>query len=152
MVPSAFVRVASFPLTDHGKIDRGALPAPPVRAAKSADSLAPFTALQQRVAAMLGGLLRAEGVGLNDNFFVLGGTSLLGAQVIARVRDTFGVELRLLDLFDHPTVAGLSEEIERLLVSKLEAIPEAEAEMQAARLTCANTSSFNDSARNLPKA
>jgi amino acid adenylation domain-containing protein len=137
MVPSAFVRVASFPLTDHGKIDRAALPAPPTRVANSGDSVAPLTPLQQRVATMLGSLLRAEGVGLNDNFFVLGGTSLLGAQVIARVRDAFGVELRLLDLFDHPTVAGLSKEIEGLLVSKLEALPEDEAEMQAARLSCA---------------
>jgi amino acid adenylation domain-containing protein len=155
MVPSAFVRVASFPLTDHGKIDRAALPAPPIRLATSADFVAPLTPLQQRVAAMLGSLLRAEGVGLDDNFFVLGGTSLLGAQVIARVRDAFGVELRLLDLFDNPTVAGLSKEIERLLVSKLEALPEDEAEMQAARLTCATPGAsprFNDSARSLPKA
>jgi amino acid adenylation domain-containing protein len=146
MVPSAFVRVAFFPLTDRGKIDREALPAPPARVANAADSVGPLTPLQQRVATMLGSLLRVEGVGVNDNFFVLGGTSLLGAQVIARVRDAFGVELRLLDLFDHPTVAGLSKEIERLLVSKLEALPDAEAEMQAARLTC------SDSTRSLQKA
>lgn len=133
MMPSAFLRVASFPLTANGKIDRGALPAT-ARPPKAKD-LAPLTPLQEQIAAMLGSLLRVEGVGLNDNFFVLGGTSLLGAQVIARVRDVFGVELSLLSLFDHPTVAGLSAELERLLVSKLEAIPEDEAMLQAARLS-----------------
>ena len=64
----------------------------------------------------------------NDNFFLLGGNSLLGAQVIAQVRDTFGVELSLLGLFDHPTAAELSAEVERLLFAKVSAMSEAEAE------------------------
>ncbi len=82
---------------------------------------------------ILATLLRLEKVGVNENFFLLGGNSLLGAQVIARVRDTFGVELTLLSLFDHPTVSGLSAEIERLLVVKLGAMSEDEAERLAAK-------------------
>ncbi|MGB7668401.1 MAG: phosphopantetheine-binding protein, partial [Candidatus Acidiferrales bacterium] len=64
----------------------------------------------------------------NDNFFFLGGHSLLGTQLITRVRDVFGVDLSLKSLFDHPTVAQLSQEIEKLLVAKLNAMTEKEAE------------------------
>ncbi|MCU1307539.1 MAG: Peptide synthetase [Acidobacteriaceae bacterium] len=62
----------------------------------------------------------------------LGGNSLLGAQVIARVRDTFNIELPLLSLFNSPTVAELSAEIEQLLVAKLEVMSEDEALQLAA--------------------
>jgi acyl carrier protein len=80
-------------------------------------------------------LLHLEKVGVNENFFLLGGNSLLGAQVIARIRDAFGVELELLTLFNHPTVAELSSEIERLLVAKLGAMSEDEAERLAAEFS-----------------
>ena len=72
-------------------------------------------------------------LGVNDNFFLLGGNSLLGAQVIGQVRDTFDVENFLLSLFDHPTVSELSAEIERLLVAKLGAMSEDEAKRLAMR-------------------
>jgi hypothetical protein len=64
---------------------------------------------------LLESLLRVGKIGVNDNFFRLGGNSLLGAQVINRVSEEFGVELTLLGLFDHPTVAGMAGEIEKLL-------------------------------------
>jgi hypothetical protein len=60
-------------------------------------------------------------VGVNDNFFLLGGHSLLGTQLITRIGNSFGVNLPLLSLFDHPTLAGMSEEIERLILDKIEA-------------------------------
>jgi len=60
-------------------------------------------------------LLKLDRVGVNDNFFHLGGHSLLGTQVIARVSERFGVDLTLLKLFDHPTVAEMSAEIEDLI-------------------------------------
>jgi hypothetical protein len=50
---------------------------------------------------------------MNDNFFYLGGHSLLGAQVIARIRDTFGVDLSLRVLFDHPTIEGIAAQVEQ---------------------------------------
>jgi amino acid adenylation domain-containing protein len=133
MVPAAFCRLDTLPLTPSGKIDRKALP-PPTQEHLLRDEqyIAPRTPVEERMAGMVATLLRVEKVGLNDNFFLLGGTSLLGAQVIARVRDTYGVELSLLSLFDNPTVAGLSAEIERLLVAKVDAMSEDEAERLAA--------------------
>ena len=68
-----------------------------------------------------------EQVGVDDNFFQMGGHSLLGAQVIAHVRDAFGVEVSLRSLFDHPTVREMCAEIERLIFAKLEAIGGSEA-------------------------
>ena len=64
---------------------------------------------------------------MEDNFFLLGGHSLLGAQVIVQVQDTFGVDLSLQTLFTAPTLAALSAEIEALIVQKVEAMSEEEA-------------------------
>ncbi len=72
---------------------------------------------------------------MNDNFFYLGGNSLFGTQLIARLRDAFQVEVALLSLFDHPTVAELSGEVERLMVARLDAMSEEEAQ----RLLALNT-------------
>jgi acyl carrier protein len=65
------------------------------------------------VAGILAGLLGIPEVGVHDNFFLLGGHSLLGTQLIVRIRDAFGVDLGLRTLFDSPTVAELASEIER---------------------------------------
>ena len=134
MIPAAFYRLDSVPWSASGKIDRNALPLP-TQAHQLSDEeyIAPRTPVEERMTGILATLLRLEKVGVNENFFLLGGNSLLGAQVIARVRDTFGVELTLLSLFDHPTVSGLSAEIERLLVVKLGAMSEDEAERLAAK-------------------
>ena len=72
---------------------------------------------------------------MNDNFFYLGGNSLFGTQLIARLRDAFQVEVPLLSLFDHPTVSELSAEVERLMIAKLDAMSEEEAQ----RLLALNT-------------
>jgi len=122
MIPTAFVSIAALPLTAHGKIDRQALlAAQPVRTRIPEDEyMAPRTAVEERLAAILSSLMSLERVSIHENFFLLGGHSLLGTQVIARIRDSFGVELPLRSLFDAPTVADLSAEIERLIVAKLE--------------------------------
>ncbi|MCU1307535.1 MAG: Peptide synthetase [Acidobacteriaceae bacterium] len=131
MVPAAFFRLDSLPLSASGKIDRNALPMPTQAHPLSEDDyIAPRTPVEERIAAILTKLLRLDGASVNDNFFLLGGNSLLGAQVIARVRDAFDVELPLLSLFDHPTVAELSAEIEQLLVAKLDAMSEDEARLR----------------------
>jgi acyl carrier protein len=62
-----------------------------------------------------------ERVGANDNFFLLGGHSLLGTQLLTRISETFGIELSLLTIFDHPTLAGMSGEIEKLILAKIDA-------------------------------
>jgi acyl carrier protein len=88
---------------------------------------------------MLAPLLGLDKVSVQDNFFLLGGHSLLGTQLIARVRDAFGVELTLRALFDAPTIAGLAAQVEELLLTKLAAMSEAEAERLLALTTPANT-------------
>src|SRR2546426_10733790 len=70
------------------------------------------TDTEQRVAEIVGELLNLEAVGLDDNFFLLGGHSLLGAQLIARLREAFGVEIALRSLFEAPTVAALAAELD----------------------------------------
>jgi amino acid adenylation domain-containing protein len=118
MVPSVFVQVGSLPMSASGKVDRAALPAPDDQNIIYDEAfVAPRTETEQQVAALLARLLHVDKVGANDNFFLLGGNSLLGTQVINRVSASFGVDLTLLALFDHPTVAGISQEIERLRAS-----------------------------------
>jgi amino acid adenylation domain-containing protein len=121
MVPASFVQVDSLPLTANGKIDRAALPASDAtNTIRDKVSVAPRTLVEERLAAILCPLLQLENVSVDDNFFMLGGHSLLGTQLIARIRDAFGIEITLRSLFDNPTVTGISAEIERLILAKLE--------------------------------
>jgi len=115
MIPSAFVRVTELRLTSNGKVDRTALPAPsPENTIADSVRVGPSTPIEERVVAIVSELLGLEQVGVNDNFFFLGGHSLLGTQLIARARDSFGIELPLRTVFDSPTASQLSAEIERL--------------------------------------
>jgi acyl carrier protein len=77
---------------------------------------------------MISKLLGLEQVSVDDNFFLLGGHSLLGTQLIAQVRGAFGVELALRTLFDSPTIEQLAFEIERLAMARIEAMTEDEAQ------------------------
>jgi amino acid adenylation domain-containing protein len=129
MVPTTFVPLSVLPVTTNGKVDRQALPAPsaiPVNRDEAGESAR--TLIEARVAELIATLLQVSAVGREENFFLLGGHSLLGAQLLVRVRDTFGVDLTLRTLFDLPTVAGLSSEIEHCLVKSLESISDEEAE------------------------
>ena len=131
MIPSGFVRLEALPLNASGKVDKKALPEP--CDANSLDQQrfrAPETELQQRIAAIAAEVLGAERIGLDDNFFLMGGHSLLGTQVVLRIRDAFGLELTLLHLFEAPTVAQLAATVERLLLEKLAAMSDEEAERQ----------------------
>ena len=132
MVPATFVKLEALPLNPSGKVDRAALPAPNAEnTLRDSSFVAPRTPIEERLAAMLALLLDLDRVGVEDNFFLLGGHSLLGTQLIARVRDAFGVELSLRNLFDAPTVSKLSAQIEALLLAKLEAMSEEEAQLLA---------------------
>jgi len=123
MLPSAFVRLEAFPVTPNGKIDRVALPTPdPANTLHDECSADLPTPTQQRIIEILTALLGHEKIGLNDDFFLLGGHSLMGAQLIARLRETFGVELALRTVFDAPTVVALVEEIERLAAKTRESL------------------------------
>ena len=116
MIPSAFVRMTELPLNANGKVSRSALPVPsPENTITDSVRVGPSTPIEERVIAIVSELLGLDQVGVNDNFFFLGGHSLLGTQLIARARDSFGIELPLRTVFDSPTASQLSAEIERLL-------------------------------------
>jgi acyl carrier protein len=129
MVPAAFVLLDELPLTANGKVDRDALPAPDTAdtARATEHGAEPKTELETALAAMICELLHLDAVGIDENFFVLGGHSLLGAQLIARARDRFGVEMALRSLFEHPTVSEMACEVERLMVAQVEAMSDEEA-------------------------
>lgn len=130
MLPAAFVALDALPLTASGKLDRERLPRPEdaVTLLDGEAMVLPRTPVEKRVAEALAPLLGLERVSVLDNFFMLGGHSMLGTQLIARLRAIFSVELALRTLFEAPTVAGLAAEIERRLRDKLEAMSEEEAE------------------------
>jgi amino acid adenylation domain-containing protein len=127
MVPAVFVRLDNFPLTQNGKVDRAALPTP-----NSENTLrdevftAARTPVEERLSVMLSSLLGLEQVSVHDNFFMLGGHSLLGTQLISQIRGTFSVELALRTLFESPTIEQLAAEIERLVMAQVEAMDEDE--------------------------
>ncbi len=121
MTPSAFVLLDQLPLTHSGKLDRAALPEPsPGNTLGSKSCVGPQSPVEERMALLLAELLDVDRIAMNDNFFHLGGHSLLGAQLIARIRDVFGVEVSLRTLFDNPTVEGISAQIEELILEMLE--------------------------------
>jgi amino acid adenylation domain-containing protein len=129
MLPSAFVQLGRLPLSPHGKLDRAALPQPTAENILRDDSFeAPQSPIEEHLGVVLSGLLGVPRIGSEDNFFTLGGHSLMGAQLIAKIRENFGVELSLRCLFDEPTPRGMSAEIERLIHARLAAMSEDEAQ------------------------
>ncbi|MEP0858569.1 amino acid adenylation domain-containing protein [Trichocoleus sp. DQ-U1] len=112
MVPSAFVVLKALPLTPNGKIDRSALPAPETIKPETDTFVAPRNSVEELLAGIWFPLLKLEKVGIYDNFFDLGGHSLLIPQLLSKVRETFQIELTLRDFFDAPTIADLGKNIE----------------------------------------
>ena len=109
MVPSAFVRLDALPQTPTGKIDRRALPAPEgLRPELEAAYIAPRTEVERSIAAVWQEVLRLERVGLYDNFFDLGGHSLLFVQVHSKLQDVFHRDLSMIDMFKYPTIHALT--------------------------------------------
>jgi amino acid adenylation domain-containing protein len=109
MVPAALVPLAALPLTPNGKLDRAALPDPAALVADDAPFEAPTSEIERTVAAIWQEVLGVPRVGLHQNFFDLGGHSLLTMQMHERLSQAFGRELSMVELFRHPTVAALSQ-------------------------------------------
>jgi hypothetical protein len=113
MIPSAFVMLERLPLTENGKVNRAALPAPDQQRPELAQSyLAPRNEVERELVGIWQEVLNVERVGVNDNFFELGGHSLLATRVISRMRQTFKVDfVALVSFFENPTIAGLARSI-----------------------------------------
>jgi amino acid adenylation domain-containing protein len=110
MIPSTFVWLDKLPLTPNGKINRQALPVPDEsRPSLATMFAAPRTEMERRIAKLWQELLRVQTVGLHDNFFDLGGNSLLVVQEQARLREEVGVNLPVVRLFQYPTIASLAD-------------------------------------------
>jgi len=129
MLPSLFVKIDVLPVTANGKFDRAALPEPAIENTLRDEAfVTPQSPIEKQVAKIVRDLLHVASVSVNDNFFLLGGHSLLGTQLIVKIRSAFSVDLSLRSLFDAPTVAELSREIERLIVARVESMSEEEAQ------------------------
>jgi natural product biosynthesis luciferase-like monooxygenase protein/amino acid adenylation domain-containing protein len=113
MVPSAFVALDALPRTPNGKVDRARLPEPDLSSLELGTGyVAPRTPVEEMLAAIWASVLGVDRVGVEDNFFTLGGHSLMGMRVMARVRQAFNVDVPLRRLFEAPTIARLAESIE----------------------------------------
>ena len=114
MQPSVFVRLDSLPMNGNGKLDREALPdVTDENMWREQAAVLPQTPLEERLAAIVSSLLGMDRISTHDNFFALGGNSLLGTQMLTRIGEELGIELPLRTIFDHPSVVDLAGEIER---------------------------------------
>ena len=117
MLPAAFVFLDDLPLTPNGKLDRQALPAPSQKRGTGEAPAKPLTPDEEVVARIWADLLNIDHVDIHENFFFLGGHSLLITQVISRVRESLRVELPVRTMFESPTVATFCEAITRARAS-----------------------------------
>ncbi|MCW5314094.1 amino acid adenylation domain-containing protein [Nostoc sp. KVJ3] len=110
MMPAVFVILDSLPLTPNGKVDRRNLPAGDRTRPNLEESfVAPRNPIEEKLALIWGQLLRLHLIGVNDNFFYLGGHSLIATQMLSRVREVFSVELSFGQIFENPTIGNLAE-------------------------------------------
>ena len=108
MVPTAYVRMDAWPLTSNAKLDRRALPAPQgATAALARAYVAPRTPIEEVLADIWAEIIGVERVGVHDNFFDLGGHSLMAMRLMSAIRDTLGLDLPLKAFFEAPTVAQM---------------------------------------------
>ncbi len=110
MIPSAFVLLDELPLTPNGKVDRAALPVPDTGKRELTKAVvAPRNELEQVIIEIWRDVLNVEAISIHDNFFDLGGHSLLIAKAHARLQDALETEFSMVHMFEHPTVSSLAE-------------------------------------------
>ena len=128
MLPRSIIELDAFPTTTHGKIDRAELE----REAQSrirvdrGSLVAPRNEVESALAEIVATRLDLPAVGIDENFFVLGGHSMLGAQLIIRIAEMYGVEMTLLELFDNPTVRDMAAKVEQLVVEQISGMSDQE--------------------------
>ncbi|KAF9929797.1 hypothetical protein BGZ67_006135 [Mortierella alpina] len=114
MIPSAIVRLDAFPLTNNGKVDRRALPVPDISAFITEDYVPPEGVIETAVAAIWSEVLKIDKVGRHDNFFTLGGHSLVAVRLVNRI-STLGAQVPVATLFTSPTLSAFAEVVSNLL-------------------------------------
>lgn len=112
MVPAILVQMEELPLTSNGKVDRKALPDPDMEAVSTNEFVAPRNQVEETLSNIWNELLDLELVGIHDNFFEIGGDSLLAIRVVSAIRKQLGVEISISTIFEYQTIALLATEIE----------------------------------------
>ncbi|MGD2093014.1 MAG: amino acid adenylation domain-containing protein, partial [Candidatus Aminicenantes bacterium] len=124
MIPSYFVILEKLPLTSHGKVDFKALPGPEFKAGD--EYVAPRNEIEQRLAEIWWEVLHISGIGIDDDFFHLGGHSLKATVLVSKIHKVFDVKTPLVEVFRRPTIRGLSEYIEDAIEERYISIEPAE--------------------------
>jgi acyl-coenzyme A synthetase/AMP-(fatty) acid ligase/acyl carrier protein len=127
MIPCHYIALAALPLTRNGKVDKANLP-PLVKPTRAIKGRLPQTATEMAVAALwqelLGPELRgADAIGVDDDLFDLGGRSMTATVLVSRLNTRFGIQLRLASLFEQPTIAGLAEVVDLLVLTQTKSAP-----------------------------
>ncbi|MEN3327383.1 MAG: hypothetical protein V7638_2190, partial [Acidobacteriota bacterium] len=153
MVPAAIVVLRSFPRTANGKVDRVALPDPDEATTNDRVMVAPQTTVERELAKIWSALLNVGELSVDDDFFDLGGHSLVATQVISRIQKVFNTNIPLRTIFDSPTIAKLASAIEaasyrdtaglRTELAALESLSDEEAERLLREAEESNLGHFN---------
>ncbi|UFQ18545.1 MULTISPECIES: non-ribosomal peptide synthetase [Streptomyces] len=123
MLPTAYAVVPAIPLTSNGKVDHRALPA--LDLARGAYR-APSTPTEERIAEIWGEILGLERIGVHDDFFALGGHSILAIRMTSRLQDAFDVDLTIRTVFEQSTVGGLAQAIEERIRAEIDQLTDSE--------------------------
>jgi amino acid adenylation domain-containing protein len=122
MVPAIFIKLDALPLTENGKVDRKNLPVPDGQRPESVDMYAPpETSMEKSIAAMWQEVLGVKDPGIHDDFFHLGGQSIMAIRIIQRINQAFQINLPMRAIFTEPSIASLALLVEETLMEKLEA-------------------------------
>jgi amino acid adenylation domain-containing protein len=136
LVPNVYVRLEALPRTASGKIDRRALPEPTPadRAARASEPGGGASGLESELMEMWKALLKVDRLGLKDNFFALGGSSLSALQMLHRIKARFGVEVSVRAFFSAPTVAGVASCVEKAMLAMIDSLSDDEVAQRLAAL------------------
>jgi acyl carrier protein len=131
MVPATMLFIDALPLLPNGKLDRGSLGKLKTLAGQSTGTIAPRSDAEAALAPIWMELLNLDQIGMTDNFFGLGGHSLMATRLVSRIRDAVGIELSLPDVFLHPTIAEQARIIEAKLLVEIESMSEEQVRQHA---------------------
>ncbi|WP_215545187.1 non-ribosomal peptide synthetase [Amycolatopsis sp. CA-230715] len=120
MMPTAYVTLTTLPLNPNGKVDKTALPEPDRESSAVVTYRPPGDATEEVLVRIWADLLGAERVGVDDDFFDLGGDSITSVRLTSRIRSTFDIDISPREVFDNPTVARLADSIQEQILTNLE--------------------------------